>query len=378
LLRKEILRLTDKQARDMFPEAGGVDCNMFMSQAVMPHKLVFRAGWNPGDLFLLVECYPRHDPLNPTAILGLERYSASCAEMTSEKFVSRENALQITDLSGTATFPGEKNCKGEKNLPVGWAGMETTVPVFSDHALATHALVRASKYMGYEATQQREILFVKNRFVLVRDETEFDDTFRAAVGPVWNTQHVGQPRGENWLNAWFTAHYFQTAQLYEVPPWDLLVYYAPKLGAKLVVAESPLDTPAQSRVSATRYTWEGDVRPGLRLQFVQVLWPHAPTPDATPLAKTFETLADEPGLVAVKIAAGNRTELAILNPDGRPLNLDTKTVGKLETDARAVYLDVADGKFNRVLARQGTHLVLGAQEPLRSPERKDVEVAKSP
>ena len=83
-------------------------------------------------------------------------------------------------------------------------------------------------------------------------------------------------------------------------------------------------------------------------------------------------------MVAVKIADGNRTELAILNRDGRQLNLDTKTVGKLATDARAVYLDLAGGKFNRLLARQGTHLVFGTQEPLRSPERKDVEVTKSP
>ncbi len=374
LLRKEILRLTDKQAKDMFPEAGGVDCNMFMSQAVMPHKLVFRAGWNPGDLFLLVECYPRHDPLNPTAIVGLERYSASFAEMTSEKFVSRENALHITDLSGTATFLGRKNFQGEKNLPVGWSGMETTVPVFSDHTLATHALVRVSKYMGFEATQQREILFVKNRFVLVRDETEFDDSFRATVGPVWSTQHVGQPRGENWLNTWFTAHYFQIARLYDVPPWDLLIYHGPKTGAKLIVAESPVDTPAQSRVTATQYTWEGEVKPGLRLQFVQVLWPHAPTLDASPLAKTIETLVDEPGLAAVTIADGTHTELAILNPDGRKLDLDTKSFGRLATDARAVYLDVVNGKLNRVLARQGKHLALGTQESFRSPERKDVEV----
>ncbi|MCY2990888.1 MAG: hypothetical protein NTY19_23880 [Planctomycetota bacterium] len=373
LLRKEILRLTDKQAKDMFPEAGGVDCNMLMSQAIMPHKLVFRAGWNPGDLFMLLECYPRHDPLNPTAIVGLERYSASFAEMTSEKFVSRENALQITDLSGTATFLGQKTFKGEKNLPVGWAGMETTVPVFSDHALATHALVRVSKYMGFEATQQRELLFVKNRFVLLRDETEFDDSFHGAVGPVWNTQHVGQPRGENWLNTWFTAHYFQIARLYDVPPWDLLIYHGPKTGAKLIVAESPVDTPAQSRVTATRYTWEGEVKPGLRLQFVQVLWPHAPTLDASSLAKTIETLVDEPGLAAVTIADGTHTELAILNPDGRKLDLDTKSVGRLATDARAVYLDFVNGKLNRELVRQGTHLVLGTQESFRSPERKDVE-----
>jgi hypothetical protein len=79
LARKEILRWTDQQARAAFPDAGGVDCNMYMSQAVMPHKLVFRAGWNPGDLYMLVEAYARHAPLNPTAILGLERCSASHA-----------------------------------------------------------------------------------------------------------------------------------------------------------------------------------------------------------------------------------------------------------------------------------------------------------
>jgi hypothetical protein len=54
-ISKEILRWTDQQAREAFPDAGGVDCNMYMSQEVMPHKLVFRAGWNPGDLRMLVE-----------------------------------------------------------------------------------------------------------------------------------------------------------------------------------------------------------------------------------------------------------------------------------------------------------------------------------
>ena len=122
---------------------------------------------------MLVECYARHDPLNPTAILGLERYSASFAEMTSEKFVSRENAVQITDLSGTATYLGKKDFKGPKALPLGWAGMETeragVLRPRPGHACAT---LQVTKYMGFEATHEREFLFVKNRFVLVRDETD--------------------------------------------------------------------------------------------------------------------------------------------------------------------------------------------------------------
>ena len=190
---------------------------MFMTDTVMNHKLAFRSGWRPGDLFMLVECYARHDPLNPTAILGLERQSASFAEMTSEKFVSRENAMHVTDLSGTATYLGRRDFQGEKKLPLGWAGMESTVPDFADRDLATHARIHVGHYMGYELTHQREFLFVKNRFVLVRDDTAheelFGKPFRAEIGPVWNTQHVGNPRGQNWLNTWFSAHWFQNAKL---------------------------------------------------------------------------------------------------------------------------------------------------------------------
>lgn len=373
LVRKEIVRLTDPQAKAMFPEAGGVDCNMFMTQTEMPHKLVFRSGWKPGDLYLLAECYPRHDPLNPTAIFGLERNSASMAEMTSEKFVSRENAVHLEDLSGGATYLGQKGFKGEKRLPVGWAGMESTVPAFSDHALATHALVRVGHYMGFEATQHREFLFVKNRFVLVRDETQLDESFRASIGPAWNTQHVGGPRGEHWLNTWFSAHYFQSAKLYDVPPWDLLIYYAPKAGAKLTVAESPVDTPAQSRVIATRYAWEGETQPGQRLQFVAILLPHAPLADATPLAQGIEILADEPGLAAVKLADGDRVELAILNAEGRKLSLDTRGAGVLSTDSRAVYIEIGRDKKVRGVALKTAHVSLGADVLFRSPEPKDWE-----
>jgi len=38
--------------------------------------------------------------------------------------------------------------------------------------------------MGYEVEQTREILFVKNRFALMRDTTTFGEGFRCALGPV--------------------------------------------------------------------------------------------------------------------------------------------------------------------------------------------------
>jgi hypothetical protein len=374
LTRKEIIRLTDQEAKKKFPEAGGVDCNMYMTQRVMPHKLVFRAGWRPGDMHMLVECYPRHDPLNPTAIVGFERKSAAFAEMASEKFISRENAIHIHDLDGKATYLGRKDLRGPRQLPVGWAGMETAVPAFSDHALASHARVRVSRYMGYEADQEREFLFVKNRFVLVRDETTFHDAFRAQVGPAWNTQKVGEPRGEHWLNTWFTGHYFQTVQLYPTPPWDLLIYHAPRTGCKLSFAPANENPQGPSRLTATKYAWEGDVKPGTQLQFVQVLLPHAPTKDATPLACSIRVLADEPGWTAVCITNGPQREFAIVNPAGtqREVRIDAAT--KIVTDARAGYLELAGRAAGKMLVIGGSLLVaVDGKQLLRSDVRQDFE-----
>lgn len=365
LHRREIRRLTDKEARQMFPEAGGVDCNMVMTRRATPHKLVFRAGWDPGDMYMLVEACPRHDPLNPTAIVGLERWSSAFAEMASEKFVSRENAVRIDDLSGAAAYLGRKDFKGVKRLPTGWDGMEAAVSVFADHPLATHAVMGVTNYMGYRATHTREMLFVKNRFVLARDETTFDDRFRGRVGPVWNTQHIGRPQGENWLNTWFSAHWFQQARLYDNPPWDLLVYHSPKPGRKLEIlvpeVKGTLAEPtggAAAMLYSTRYAWEGDVEPGARLQFVQVLLPHAPMKDAAPLAEAIEVLADEPGLAAVAIRQGDLTEVAILNADGRPVDLKTKAGKRVQTHARAAYVALPPGKDRPFVAFDGRFLAV--------------------
>ncbi len=358
LWRKEIVRLTDQQAKRQFPDFGGVDCNMFMTQKVMPHKLVCRAGWQPGDLYMLVECYPRHDPLNPTAILGLERHSAAFAEMTSEKFVSRENAVHLQDLSGTATYLGQKPYRGQKTLPVGWAGMESNVPEFSDGPLFTHARVQVSGYMGYEAKHEREILFVKNRFVMVRDQTDFGEAFRASIGPVWNTQNVGRPAGTHWVNTWFTGHYFQKVKMYDTPPWDLLVWHAPHADRRLTVADADENPLAGVRMLATRYVWEGDVRPGKPIQFVQVLLPHVPMRDASPLAEAIRCLADEPGVAAVSLGEGSRREVAILNPAGRSLTFALPE-GELATDAKAAYVDFDEGRPARTEARGQTFLRIG-------------------
>jgi len=127
-----------------------------------------------------------------------------------------------------------------------------------------------------------------------------------------------------------------------------------------------------SRIFPTQYSWEGDVAPGTRLQFVTVLLPHAPMRDASELAGGITVLADRPGVAAVQITRENQSEIAVLNPQGTELELDAAP-GSVSTDGRAAYLDFDGGNLRRVLVLQGTFLKIGSPEMFRRPERMDYE-----
>ena len=103
--------------------------------------------------------------------------------------------------------------------------------------------------------------------LLGRDGTTFQDQFRADVGPAWNTQHVGVVRGRTGSTRGSRRIDFGGQKLFDVPPRDLLVWYAPREGAQLRVLPEQADkVQAESRIFPTRYAWEGDVAPGPSLQ----------------------------------------------------------------------------------------------------------------
>lgn len=373
LSRPAVERLTAAQSKARFPAAGGVDADMVLTGTSIPSKLVFRSGWRPGDLFMLVEAYARHDPLNPTAILALERWSSSFTEMASEKYLSRENAVRIEDLSGTAAFAGAARGSWPAELPVGYAGMTTSVEAFGDDPLAAHGRLRVANYMGFRAQQVRDMLFIKNRFVLVRDETTFADRFRARFGPVWNTQAIGQ-RGANWADTWMTAHWTQDYRVADNPRWNLLTYYAPRSGAALrdLAAARPAVDQGQGaalgKMRVTQYAWQGEVTPQAPIQFVSVLVPHSPRSDAGVLANSIEVLRDEPGLAAVSIRTAGGWELAVLNSAGRRITLPGPA-GTIATDAEALYVAVRpDGRI-AYSADKATTLTVGAAVSRQSAAR---------
>jgi hypothetical protein len=128
-----------------------------------------------------------------------------------------------------------------------------------------------------------------------------------------------------------------------------------------------------AKLKVTQYAWEGDVKPGDRVQFVALLLPHAPAADATPLAGGVQVLRDEPGLAAVALATpgGGRWELAVLNTTGQRLTLASPR-GDVTTDAHALYLDL-DGDEPTYSARAATLLKLGDAALHHVKARSDAE-----
>ena len=80
----------------------------------------------------------------------------------------------------------------------------------------------------------------------------------------------------------------------------LMVWYAPREATELnVMPDKAGQAQRGSKIFPTQYVWEGNVEPGTRVQFVTVLLPHAPTPDASELAARITVLADRPGLAPI-------------------------------------------------------------------------------
>jgi hypothetical protein len=290
LQRKQVLRIRGKEDAQQFlpeldpaPDKGKPCCSLLVLGDDVPSKLVFRSGWKPGDFYALVDLFIGADPLNPGGIVGLTRWAAPFTQMISAKGSAEQNRLVIEDLGGAAKPRRAK-------LPVGVIGetwsrdgasptSRVTVPVFHDTPLATFATVETTDWEALPVKVTREFVFVKNRFLVVRDVAAFEEDFRARLGPVWNTQNIGPQVGEHFANTFFSQ--VRGGGSLENPlnavPYDLLVWHAPKPDRRLQIIDRTERDPRTGPVPAQlRYVWEGDVEAGARQHFTQLYWPHAP------------------------------------------------------------------------------------------------------
>ncbi|MCP4643695.1 MAG: hypothetical protein GY851_24830 [bacterium] len=265
---------------DPAPNRGHLCCSWYITGREWPDKLILRSGWNPGDLFALVELHPTSFPANPGGIMGLTRWGAPFTQIVTSKGGSQENRLMIEDVEGSAKcryHPDPLRIDEEwrrGRMP----DIQSEMTYFEDRSDATFARVRVQNMDGLPVVYEREFVFVKNRFLATRETVTFEESFTARVAPLWNTRNIGPQIGVHWANTFLGAPVASNGQIeMETPPVDLLVWFAPREDCRLQVVDRFLDDPRTEVCPAqVRYLWEGRPAEGDKVTFTQVYYPHQP------------------------------------------------------------------------------------------------------
>lgn len=379
LYRKETLRIRGKVPasrwlKDLDPAAdkANICCGLIVTDKTMPAKLVLRSGWNPGDLFALVDLFPRHDPLNVPGILGITRHGVGLTSTVPAKGFSDENRLVIEDLSGTAPLRWNTDTELADSYY-----QTVTIPRFHDGKRATFATIVVTDYQGYPVKAIRQIAFIKNRFIVVRDIAEFEEGFLAEIGPVFNSENIGPQIGPHWTNTFIKSPKYLNYPL-KNPPYDLLVYFVPQPGCTMQVVDRTAADPRTSYVPGqVRYQWRGVTQPGQKLVFTQLFYPHEPHAilHASTAAGGDRTadLIGTAGADAITVARDtvettvlrcefdeDRVEWIVFNPDGQRIEANA-----VVTDARFAYVDIVDDKTVGVEAEGGSLLTVDGDQVIK-------------
>jgi len=312
-----------------------------MVEKTIPDKLLLRTGWDLDSTFAMVE-------LNPPMGHGhLDAGSVNC-------LVSKGSVL-LTDTPYLVKGHEFHNCfQARRNNPPdrNWGQsleahcrMTITPEDVATDGPNGAARIRIDNYMGEPLTLVRRVLLLGDAGLLVRDTITATGPFDGAIGPAWQTTHVYGKQGFNWANTCQAtlpvAYIWDPKYLMQVTnrPWDLLVWFAPREGTKMQVGDVRTDT--SGLVVKEKVLWNNfakrvwhrsaaSLKAGQSRTFTTVLMPHAPTGDATFLAKGISVPVDVPTAGVVKLTpSGGTTLWAGANDSGKLV-----TAGPIQTDAK--------------------------------------------
>ncbi|MBT3376818.1 MAG: hypothetical protein HN742_09800 [Lentisphaerae bacterium] len=271
-------------------------CPTKMIEEQVPDKLVLSSGKDPSHLWGLVELIDKggHCGRLPGHIAALTQHDAAllAGQGYYERSADFNNTLWIEDMDGIAADPRP---------------MRTEVPRFVEDSALTYARIRAQRYNQMPVDYEREIVFVKNAFVLVKDRVTFRATMRVRFGPCWQTRDLGPQCGADWFNTYYEYIYFTGLGLgkgvhaYRNPAWDLLVRFAPREDCELSVSDRFGDNPYRPSPTQLRQSWTGIATPGQTFTFTSVLLPHGPAFDVRPYADWIEFLVDNDDTTLVRV-----------------------------------------------------------------------------
>jgi hypothetical protein len=173
---------------------------------------------------------------------------------------------------------------------------------------------------GKPQERTREFLFVKNKFLWVRDHITPAKGDSYVAGPVWQ---VGKPAGSQGGN-WFDTRM----------DTSLLLWFVPRAGSTLELISNPtpkgFETGWKNEYPAVISQYcQADKSAGETLCFDTILLPHRNDSDAKDMADSVSVLYDKDNATVLRIGK----DLAVFNPDGKELS-----VGDVVTDYKILYI----------------------------------------
>jgi len=325
-----------------------VRCFMVVGPEEVPAKIAFRSSDRDDSFWAMIELSGRashNDVAEPTAVSALMDGEAvlTCNQGRPDEEAEFHNVLFAEDLEGRTHKPFKK--------------MAITVPDFHDYEQATYARVRVGDYQGWPLSEERQFLFVRDRFLVLKDVATFTHTWKCRVGPCWQAQQVGPEVGPNWFDTHIKYLFLSGGGVgngvmrWKQPTRNLLVFHPPQADCKLEMVNRFEQQKWRVMPVRLRYAWEGTAGKGMTKHWTTLLLPHAPDQKATELVAGIKVLADSLKLTALHVKTPDgREDYIVLNDTGRVV-----TAGPVQTDARQLHLSIAGDK-RRVMAEGGTRV----------------------
>jgi len=360
LTRKELVPITDEERRAGF---GHQIYGFRNGPREIPDKIVFKSNdWDHALWAMIDVCTDagHNTPAEPTNVAALmdQESVLTCNQGYFDETADLHNVVFAEDLEGLR-MPSKMQ-------------MSVKVPEFYDRHNASYARVQVADYHGWPIDEERQFLFGRYRFLLLKDVVTFKQDWLCRIGPCWQTQQVGPEVGPNWANTyvrnlWLTG--LGTGggmHRWRQPAWDLLVFHPPQKDNRLEIVDRYKDQIWRVLPTRLRYAWRGMGRKGQQRHWTTLLLPHAPMRKPSELVDKIHVLADTLKLTALHVATDKYYEdWMVLNDTGGKV-----TVGTIQTDARQVQLWVRNDRHGTfqdgwVLAEGGTFIKFNGKELAR-------------
>jgi hypothetical protein len=356
--RGEPERIATRQFFDLRPE-------------MAPDKLVFYGGSDRRSLSMMVDAVgdAGHSHGRRPAILALADHESVLLAALGylERLPEDHNIPLVTDYDGYHYDNTPYHIKSNNNVVSEATAM--------DLGAAGYGRIRVDNYQGYPATLLREIVFMKNAGVLIKDTLSVNADLKVRWSPVYRVRNAGPDYGPHWINTymgpWMPLRGLgRGAPVYtrwRNSPRDLLIYFLPDPQGKLELVDEREKDPTLPLPIRVQYTMRQALKANAPATGVTLLVPHAAGP-AAPLADGVRVLLSEPSRTVVDFPdAEQARNLVVLNSTGARIAVDGLT-----TDARVAFIQHRSGKASAVSRHGGDELLFrGENLAERAPPGKE-------